>query len=132
MHNINFLFTQTARKDPDTLSILDGAITIFKRTNSHQWQCRFKLDSGSWHQASAGSDQMAEATTRALAIYESLRVKVTAGLVIKNKKIKRLALEQLDILAAQVACTKGLHTYKDFKYVVEHYLISFFWPVSNH
>ena len=126
MHNINFLFTQTASNDPDTLSILDGAITLFKRPNSHQWQCRFKLDSGSWHQASTGSDQVAEATARAIAVYESLRVKVTAGLVIKNKNFKRLALEQLDILDGQVAGTKDLNTYKDFKYVVEQYLILFF------
>jgi integrase len=126
MHNINFLFTQTARKDPDTLTILDGAITLFKRPNSHQWQCRFKLDLGPWHQVSTGSSQLAEATTRAIAIYESLRAKVTSGLVIKNKNFKRLALEQLDILAGQVAGTKGLHTYKDFKFVAERYLIPFF------
>jgi integrase len=67
-----------------------------------------------------------EATTRAIAIYESLRVKVTAGLVIKNKNFKRLVLEQLDIVAGQVVGTKGLHSYKDFKYVVKQYLIPFF------
>jgi hypothetical protein len=76
--------------------------------------------------ASTGSDQVAEATARAIAVYESLRVKVTAGLVIKNKNFKRLALEQLDILDGQVAGTKDLNTYKDFKYVVEQYLILFF------
>ena len=126
MQNINFLFTQAASKDPDSLSILDGSIRLFKRPNSHQWQCRFKLDSESWHQASTGSDQVAEATTRAIAIYEAVRIKVSNGLVIKNKNFKRLALEQLDILAGQVAGTKGLHTYKDFKFVAERYLIPFF------
>ena len=55
------------------------------------------MDTGYWHQASTGSDQLAEVTTRALDIYESIRIKVTAGLVIKNKNFKRLALEQLDI-----------------------------------
>ncbi len=127
MYNIRFLFTQTASNDPDTLSILDGPISpLFKRLNSQQWQCRFKLDSGSWHQASTGSDQLAEATARAIAIYKSLGEKVTAGLVIKNKNFKRIALEQLDVLAGQVAGTEGLHTYKDFKYVVEQYLTPFF------
>ncbi len=81
---------------------------------------------GVWNQACTGSDQVAEATTRAIDIYESLRVKVTAELVLKNKNFKRLALEQLDVLASQVAGTRGLHTYKDFKYAVEQYLIPFF------
>lgn len=126
MHNINFLFTQTASKDPDSLTILDGAIRLFKRSNSYQWQCRFKLDSGSWHQASTGSDQVAEATTRAIAIYEAIRIKVSDGLVIKNKNFKSLAFEVLDILAKQIVGKKGLHTFKDFKFVAERYLIPFF------
>jgi integrase len=126
MHNINFLFKQIASKDPDTLSILDGTISLFKRPNSHQWQCRFKLASGSWHQASTGSDQVAEATTRAIAIYEAVLVKVSNGLVIKNKNFKSLALEVLDILAKQIMGKKGLHTFKDFKFVAERYLIPFF------
>ncbi len=45
MQNINFLFTQVANKDCSFISILDGAIRLFKRPNSHQWHCRFKLDS---------------------------------------------------------------------------------------
>jgi integrase len=126
MLNINFLFTQAASKDPDTLSILDGDILLYKRPNSHQWQCRFKLEAGLWHQASTGSDQSAEATTRAIAIYETVRAKVANGLAVKNKNFKRLALEQLDILASKVAGTKGLHAFKDFKFVAERYLIPFF------
>jgi len=126
MNNLNYIFTQKLEQIDKIVSVLDGRISLFKRSNSNRWQCRFKLESGSWHQASTGSDQVAEATTRAIAIYESLRAKVTAGLVIKNKNFKRLALEQLDILAGQVAGTKGLHAYKDFKFVAERYLIPFF------
>lgn len=126
MHNINFLFTQTASRDPDTLTVLNGAIRLFKRSNSHQWQCRFKLDSGSWHQASTGSDQVAEATTRAISIYESVRAKISNDLVVKNKNFKSLALEEMDYLSRQVVGTKGLHTYKDYKFVADRYLIPFF------
>lgn len=126
MNSINFLFTQTASKDPDSLTILDGKIRLFKRSNSHQWQCRFKLDSGSWHQATTGRDGVAEATTSAIAIYEAIRIKVSNGLVIKNKNFKILALEELECLSRQVVGAKGLHTYKDYKFVAERYLIPFF------
>ena len=126
MHNINFLFTQTASRDPDTLTILNGAIRLLKRSNSHQWQCRFKLDSGLWHQASTGSDQVAEATTRAISIYESVRAKISNDLLVKNKNFKSLALEEMNYLSRQVVGTKGLHTYKDYKFVADRYLIPFF------
>ena len=124
MNDLKFIFSNTQQSN--TLSILNDSIRLFKRPNSHQWQCRFKLDTGSWHQASTGSDQVAEATTIAIAIYESVRIKVSNGLVIKNKNFKSLALEVLDILAKQIVGKKGLHTFKDFKFVAERYLIPFF------
>jgi integrase len=124
MNDLKFIFSNTQQSK--TLSICNDSIRLFKRPNSHQWQCRFKLDSGSWHQTSTGSDQVAEATTRAIAIYEAIRTKVSNGLVIKNKNFKSLALEQLDILAKQIVGKKGLHAFKDFKFVAERYLSPFF------
>lgn len=64
MNNLQFLFLNTP--EPETISILDGSITLYRRPNSRQWQCRFKLDNGSWHQATTASDQVAEAATRAI------------------------------------------------------------------
>ena len=69
---------------------------------------------------------MAEATTRAISIYETVRAKVLSGEVVKNKNFKSLALEELDILAKQIVGKTGLHTFKDFKFVAERYLIPFF------
>lgn len=126
MNNLRYLFSEDTGKEPETISILDGSITLYRRLNSRQWQCRFKLDSGSWHQASTGSDQVAEATTRAISIYETVRAKVLSGEVVKNKNFKSLAKEELDILAKQIVGKKGLHTFKDFKFVAERYLIPFF------
>ena len=69
---------------------------------------------------------MAEATTRAISIYETVRAKVLSGEVVKNKNFKSLALEELEYLFRQISGTKGLHTYKDYKFVAERYLIPFF------
>jgi len=126
MNNLQFLFSQSPDKEPETISILDGSITLYRRPNSRLWQCRFKLESGSWHQASTASDQMAEATTRAISIYETVRAKIADGVAVKNKNFKSLALEKLEILGRQVIGTKGAHTYRDFKFVAEKYLIPFF------
>lgn len=96
MNNLQFLFSNTL--EPETISILDGSVTLYRRLNSRQWQCRFKLDAGSWHQASTASDEVAEATTNAISIYEAVRAKISNGLTVKNKSFKSLALEQLEIL----------------------------------
>lgn len=126
MNNLQFLFSQRSKQEHETISVLDEAITLYRRPNSRQWQCRFKLDNGSWHQASTASDQVAEATTRAISIYETVKAKISNGLTVKNMTFKSLALEQLEILEKKMVGKKGLHTYKDFKFVVNRYLIPFF------
>ena len=80
MNNLSLLFTFTIAQEP--IKLLDGLLTLYKRPNSHQWQCRFKLSTGAWHSASTGSDQLAEATTQAIAIYEIVKVKLASDLAI--------------------------------------------------
>ena len=60
MNNLSFLFA-TKTLDQESIKLLDGDLTLYKRPHSHQWQCRFKLSTGAWHFASTGSDQVAEA-----------------------------------------------------------------------
>ncbi|QWD03095.1 hypothetical protein G6723_04960 [Polynucleobacter paneuropaeus] len=57
MNNLSLLFASTTPEEP--IKLLDGLLTLYKRSNSHQWQCRFKLATGAWHSASTGSDQVA-------------------------------------------------------------------------
>ena len=78
MNNLSLLFASTTTEEP--IKLLDGLLTLYKRPTSHQWQCRFKLTTGTWHSASTGSDQLAEATTQAIAIYETVKVKLASEL----------------------------------------------------
>ncbi len=88
MNNLKFLFQTNNPQTSEPLTILDNKITLFKRLNSNQWQCRFKLDSGSWHTASTNTDQTAEATTKAIEIYEQVRYWVANDLAIKNRNFR--------------------------------------------
>lgn len=72
MNNLSLLFSTTTT-DEEPIKLLDGAVTLYKRSTSHQWQCRFKLLTGAWHSASTGSDQLAYSTTQAIAIYVTVR-----------------------------------------------------------
>lgn len=126
MNNLHFLFTQKAQIFPNTLSILDGRISLFKRSNSHQWQCRFRLESGSWHQATTGTDELAEATAKAISIYETIRAKISEGFSVKNRTFRQLAIAVAAKLESQIEGRRGRYVLKDFKFVAEKYLIPFF------
>ena len=44
MNNLSLLFASTTTEEP--IKLLDGLLTLYKRPNSHQWQCRFKRATG--------------------------------------------------------------------------------------
>ena len=123
MNNLQYLFSNI-KKEPEPIQILDGLITLYRRPNSHQWQCRFKLGSGSWHQTSTSSDQVAEATTRAIAIYESVKVKISSNLAVVNKTFKKIAQDELEAVLSIKKLSN--QTRNDYIYIINNYLIPFF------
>ena len=125
MNNLSLLFS-TVITDDEPIKLLDGAVTLYKRHNSHQWQCRFKLSTGAWHSASTGSDQVAEATTQAIAIYETVKVKLASDLAIKTKTFRQLAEQELAAAARVVHANPNKRTHADYIHIYTKYLIPFF------
>ena len=125
MNNLSLLFS-TVITDDEPIKLLDGAVTLYKRHNSHQWQCRFKLSTGAWHSASTGSDQVAEATTQAIAIYETVKVKLASDLAIKTKTFRQLATQELAMAARVVQANPNKRTHADYIHIYTKYLIPFF------
>lgn len=72
VNNLQYLFNQAATTQSRTIPLLDGAIVLYKRANSAQWQCRFRLDNGSWFACTTASDQVAEASTRAIELHHQI------------------------------------------------------------
>jgi len=128
MNNLSMLFASTPT-EPEPLKLLDGLLTLYKRPNSHQWQCRFKLSTGAWHCASTGSDQVAEATTQAIAIYETVKVKLASDLAIKTRTFGQLATQELAAAARVVQANPNKRTHVDYIHIYTKYLIPFF---GNH
>ena len=124
MNNLSLLFASTTTEEP--IKLLDGLLTLYKRPNSSQWQCRFKLSTGAWHSASTGSDQIAEATTQAIAIYETVKVKVASDLAIKTKTFRQLATQELAMAARVVQANPNKRTHVDYIHIYTKYLIPFF------
>ena len=124
MNNLLMLFASTTPEEP--IKLLDGLVTLYKRPASHQWQCRFKLSTGAWHSASTGSDQIAEATTQAIAIYETVKVKIASDLAIKTRTFRQLATQELAMATKVVQSNSNKRTHVDYIHIYTKYLIPFF------
>ena len=111
---------------PKTIQLLQGELTLFKRSKSHQWQCRFKLPNGQWHAASTATEDLDVAQTQAVAIYETVKIKIGAGLAVTTKTFKQVALDEIANMAQATDNKTGKRTYRDYTFAINKYLIPFF------
>ncbi len=124
MRNLQFLFDQTNLQESQSVSLLEGQLTLFKRANSDHWQVRFKLTNGSWHSASTYSDQIAEASTRAISIYETVKVKIANDLSVVKKRFKAITFDEIESLKRLQSISD--QTKRDYIYILTNYQIPFF------
>ena len=47
--------TSPATKPPKQIVLRDGALTVYRRSRSQRYQCRFRLPSGTWHRQTTGA-----------------------------------------------------------------------------
>ena len=98
MQNLNQLFFKSSTsQSADAVAIHGGLVSLFKRSGSNQWQCRFKLPNGQWHSMSTSQADLEQAKQSAVAIYERTMAKISQELSLKSKSFKQLALEELDL-----------------------------------
>ena len=127
MQNFQYLFpTNTSLDSPKTIRLLQGELTLFKRPNSHQWQCRFKLPTGQWHTASTATEDLEAAQTQAISIYETIKIKISTGLAVKTKTFKQVAVDEIANMAQAIHNKTGKRTYRDYTFAINKYLIPFF------
>lgn len=127
MQNFQYLFPPNTKQDsPKTISLLKGELTLFKRPNSRQWQCRFKLPNGQWHTASTGTEDVSLAKTQAISIYETVKVKIGTGLAVTTKTFKQVAFDEIANMAQATDNKTGKRTYRDYTFAINKYLIPFF------
>ena len=112
--------------EPRHRTICDGRIRLFRRPDSQHWQCRFRLDNGTWHQVTTGTAFIDQAETRATAIYETVRLRVSNDLAVRTKSFRRVAAEEVEALRHARAGKLSKQTTGDYIFVIERYLIPFF------
>jgi len=125
-HLDQLFFRSSTSHQADAVTIHGGLVTLFKRSNSSQWQCRFKLQNERWHNASTFQADLDLAKQAAVAVYERTVAKVAQELSLKSKLFKQLAQE--DLIAMDIANKEGhgKAIFKDYRFVMNKYLIPFF------
>jgi len=126
VNHLQYLFERALRAQPATIRLLDGVIVLYKRFGSRHWQCRFCLDNGSRFSCTTASDQVAEASTRAIEIFHKIQQKYASGEALQSRTFACLAQEELLALRTQLLKAKNRQSIRDHIYVLEHYLVPFF------
>jgi integrase len=126
MNDLRFIFTTPDKKILSSLTLLDGKLTVYMRSQSQQWQCRFKLSNGKWHSASCATTDLEAAKQQAIVLYETIKLKVDAELAIHVKTFGQIAREEITRLARIATTRQAERKYKDYLFILEKYLIPFF------
>lgn len=126
MSNLNYLFANTVNDAVTEVKLMDGKLTVYKRPQSSQWQCRFKLSNNQWHSATTNTADIEQAKIQAIAIYETTQIKISLGLAVTVKSFKKIALDELDNMRRALSANRGKTTYRDYEFAINKYLIPFF------
>jgi hypothetical protein len=126
MSNLQFLFADAQVSDDAVIKLMDGKLTVYKRSGSSHWQCRFKLANNKWHSATTNTDDIHEAKIQAVAIFQTVQVKINFGLALVMKSFKQIALDELTNMRRALSASSGKTAYRDYEFAINKYLIPFF------
>jgi len=112
-------------KKDTTHVLIDKQLVIFLRPRSAVWQCRYQVDKR-WQRESTGEHELDKAKKRAhdLLIEANVRKKLNVAPITRYfKDIAKLAVQRMD---DELRADNGKVIYKDYKSVIEKYLVPFF------
>lgn len=110
---------------PNTVTVLDGDVRLYKRKRSRLWQATFKMG-GRWKHVTTKCKQLADAKKRARELYYEYQAREKNGLPIISKRFADVAKVVIADMDKQVDAGAGKKSYRDYKIVLEKYLIPFF------
>ena len=110
------------QKSDETVHILEGQATLFKRPTSPIWHVRYKAY-GKWERQTTKCEDLVAAQQRATDMVVDARFKEKHSLPIVNKRVKSVAKLAIRRLEGLVASGRGKATYKTYIQSIERYII---------
>ena len=130
MTQLNYLFAQDDYTLPKQIKLMDGKAILYMRSQSAQWQVRFKLANGKWHSTTTNTDDIEQAKLNAIVIIETVKIKTDAGLAITTKTFKQIALDEIANMTRALNNNTGRRCYRDYIFAINKYLIPFFGNIE--
>ena len=117
-----------AQLSTHSIQILDGKITLTKRSHSSAWQMRYKIGS-MWLRQSTKEKDLKEAKAAAEEAYVIAKVRHKENMPIISKRFDAVARLAINKMRVQLDAKQGKKVYEDYIRVTNNYLIPFF---GNH
>lgn len=112
--------------------ILENELIVYRRSHSKLWQCRFQVDK-QWQRKSTGEKDLKKAKEKAKEFLYDAQALKRIGHPVVTRKFRDMAKLAVKRLEEEAANNRGLRKHKDYKSVIDAYLIPFFgnYNVAN-
>ena len=110
------------QKSDDTVHILEGRATLFKRPTTPHWHVRYKVH-GKWERMTTKCTELVDAKQRATDLVAEAWFKEKHGMPVVNKRFKSVAKLAIRRMEDLIKAGQGKATYKTYIQVINNYLI---------
>ena len=110
----------------DSITLVPSKLTLYRRTRSGKWQCRYKLKNGDWYRESTKESDLNEAKDIAFRLYYSAEERVRNNLPQNTRNFKHVAGLAKIRMEEELEAGTGKVVYKDYIRVINKYLVPFF------
>lgn len=117
---------ELAAAKPQTLHLRDGEVVVYRRSRSLLYQCRYKLDDGTWHRQTTGKASVEHAIARACDLYDEARYRQRLGLAHQTHSFAQIAAVTLAELRLKIDASTGRTAYTDYVSCIEKYFLPYF------
>lgn len=119
------MLTEDARVQK-SINLLPNRLTLYKRSNSGRWQCRFKVKNSKWQRESTGEFEQDAATDKAFKLYYGAEERARSNLPTNTRRFKQVALHAVQRMQNELDANSGKVVFNDYIRVINKYLIPFF------
>lgn len=120
------LLTNLTSTQPKTVYLRDGDLVLYRRSRSLLYQCRYKLNDGSWHRQTTGKASLEQAIARACDLYDESRYRQKLGLAHQAHSFAQVAQICLDELRHLIDLKKTKSSLNDYASIIERYFVPYF------
>ncbi len=120
--NTQTVISRLPAAEAKNVRLRDGEVILFKRSRSLVYQCRYKLEDGSWYRVSTGKLSLEHAIRAACEMYDEARFRQRLGLAHRAHTIAQICDECVEEMRAQLDAGQGKVVYRDYIKVIEKYI----------